>query len=64
MTEWLARARQFLREVVVETKKVTWPTRRETVAQTSMVLVVVILVALFLGVVDAGLQRLMANILK
>jgi preprotein translocase subunit SecE len=64
MKDWVERARQFLREVMVETKKVTWPNRREAIAQTSMVIVCVILVALFLGVVDAGLQRLMGNILR
>ena len=64
MTEWVQRARQFLKEVLVETKKVTWPTRRETIAHTSMVIVTVILVALFLGVVDAGLQRIMRSILQ
>ncbi len=64
MKDWVERARQFLREVMVEAKKVTWPNRREAIAQTSMVIVTVILIALFLGVVDAGLQRLMGSILK
>jgi preprotein translocase subunit SecE len=64
MKDWLVKARQFLREVLVEAKKVTWPSRKETIAQTSMVLITVILIALFLGVVDAGLQRLMGNILR
>lgn len=64
MKDWLGQARQFLKEVMVETKKVTWPSRKETIAQTSMVIVTVILIALFLGVVDAGLQRLMGSILR
>lgn len=64
MNEWVGRARQFIKEVIIEFKKVTWPTRKETIAHTSMVLIAVIIVALFLGVVDAGLQRLIGNILR
>ncbi len=56
--EFWERAKQFFREVRVELKKVTWPSRKETIASTSVVLVTVILVAFFLGVVDLGLSRL------
>lgn len=49
---------QFLREVRVELKKVTWPSRKETIASTSVVLVTVFIVALYLGLVDLGLSRL------
>ena len=51
-------AEQFFREVRVELKKVTWPSRKETIASTSVVLITVILVAFFLGIVDLGLSRL------
>jgi len=54
---WKA-AKQFFREVRVELKKVTWPSRKETIASTSVVLITVILVAVFLGIVDLGLSRL------
>jgi preprotein translocase subunit SecE len=54
---WKA-AKQFFREVRVELKKVTWPSRKETIASTSVVLITVILVAFFLGIVDLGLSRL------
>ena len=53
----LQKIRQFFREVKVELKKVTWPSRKETIASTSVVLVVVILVAVYLGVVDIILSR-------
>ena len=64
MNEWVKRARQFLNEVFVEVKKVTWPTRKETIAHTAMVILTVILVAVFLGVVDAGLLRIIGNVLR
>ena len=59
---WKA-AKQFFREVRVELKKVTWPSRKETIASTSVVLVTVILVAFFLGIVDLGLSRLIKILL-
>ncbi len=49
---------QFLREVRIELKKVTWPSRKETIASTSVVLITVVIVAFYLGIVDMGLSRL------
>jgi preprotein translocase subunit SecE len=40
-------------EVTAELKKVTWPTRKETVSATIVVIVTCIVSALFLGVFDA-----------
>ncbi|NWF54001.1 MAG: preprotein translocase subunit SecE [Syntrophaceae bacterium] len=57
-------AQQFFREVRVELKKVTWPTRKETIASTSVVLITVFLVAFYLGVVDLGLSRLIKIFLE
>ena len=56
--------KQFLREVRVELSKVTWPTRKDTIASTSVVLVIVILIAAFLGIVDLGLSKLMRLLLS
>jgi preprotein translocase subunit SecE len=43
----------FAQEAVVETKKVVWPTRKETVQTTGLVLVFVLVMAIFLWIVDA-----------
>jgi preprotein translocase subunit SecE len=55
---------QFLREVRAELGKVTWPTRKDTIASTSVVLVIVLLIAAFLGIVDLGLSKLMRFLLS
>ncbi|MBF0524763.1 MAG: preprotein translocase subunit SecE [Deltaproteobacteria bacterium] len=55
---------QFLREVKIELKKVTWPSRKETIASTSVVLVVVALVSMYLGFVDFGLTQLVGSVIK
>ena len=43
---------QFVREVIGEVKKVTFPTRKETVVTTLMVFIMVALAALFFLLVD------------
>ena len=48
----------------MELKKVTWPTRKETIASTSVVLITVFLVGFYLGVVDLGLSRLIKIFLE
>jgi preprotein translocase subunit SecE len=57
-------AKQFLREVKTELKKVTWPSRKDTLSGTAVVLVAVFVIALFLGIVDSGLSNLINWVLR
>jgi len=57
------KVKQFLKEVKTELKKVVWPTRKDTIASTSVVVILVIIIALFLGLVDFGLSRIIRLIL-
>lgn len=57
-------AKQFLREVKTELKKVTWPSRKDTLSGTLVVLVAVFIIAIFLGIVDSGLSNLIKQLLK
>ena len=43
---------QFFRQVKQEVKKVTWPTRKEVLQTSAMVLVIVAIASLFFFVVD------------
>lgn len=43
---------KFLKEVKVELKKVTWPTREETIKHTLIVIGISFAVAIFLGGLD------------
>ena len=54
----------FLQEVWAELKKVHWPSRKETYAATAVVLVVVGIVALYLGLVDFALSQMIQAILR
>ena len=55
---YYSKTRQFLSEVVSELKKVTWPTRKETLGATGVVLILVIIISAYLGLVDYGLSHL------
>jgi len=63
-TNFLNTAIQFLREVKVELKKVTWPSRKQTIGSTVVVIALVMLISLFLGVVDIGLSSLIRIVLQ
>ena len=56
--------KQFFDESLVEIKKVTWPSRKETVSTSIAVVVLVFVMSLFLGVVDLGLTKLVELILS
>ena len=55
---------QFLREVRMELKKVTWPSRKQTMGTTVVVLILVLILAVYLGLVDAGLSGLVHLVLQ
>ena len=54
---------QFFREVKVELTKVTWPSKKQTIGSTVVVIAFVFIISLFLGVVDFGLSNLVRLIL-
>ena len=55
---------EFMRQVREEVSKVTWPTRRETMITTVMVLIMVILAALFFLLADYLISWFISNILS
>jgi preprotein translocase subunit SecE len=58
------KTKQFLREVKVELKKVTWPSRKQTIGSTAVVIALVMIISLFLGVVDFGISNLIRMVLQ
>jgi preprotein translocase subunit SecE len=53
---------QYFRETVGELRKVTWPTREETIRLSILVLIVLILASMFLGGLDILLSQLVTRI--
>ena len=62
--KYIDQALQFLREVKVELKKVAWPSRKQAMGSTIVVIMLVLLVSLFLGIVDIGLSSLIKAVLS
>lgn len=50
---------RMIGEVAAELRRVTWPTREETVRLTIIVIAVSVAIGAFLGLVDLGFSRLM-----
>ena len=54
---------EFFKQVKSEAKKVTWPTRQETVSSTIAVFIMVVIASLFLFVTDQVLSFLIKILL-
>jgi len=54
----------FLKEVKTELSKVVWPTKKETIKLTTIVILVSLVVGLFIGLLDFLFTNLMALIIK
>ena len=62
-SNWLGQSKQYLTEVQGEFNKITWPPQTETLNGSISVVVIVIVVATFLGIVDFALSRLIQQVL-
>lgn len=60
---WLERFQQYLREVSYELRKVVWPSRKETIGTTSVVLIIVLICGVYLGIIDYLLSLLVGRLL-
>ena len=59
----MQKIRQFLSDAKAELKKVTWPTRKQTTASTLVVIIIVFIMAIYFGIIDFGLAKLIKFIL-
>ena len=58
-----ANINEFLADVRSELKKISYPTRSETIGSTTVVVVLVVIVSVFLALTDLLLVRLMGKII-
>jgi preprotein translocase subunit SecE len=58
------RIADFFQEVKLELKKVVFPTKKEVIGSTWVVIITVVIAAFFLGLVDMGLGKLMTLAFK
>jgi preprotein translocase subunit SecE len=59
----IQRVTQFLKEAKVELKKVVWPSPKQTMASTAVVIIIVFIVSIYLGIIDFALAKLVKFVL-
>ena len=64
VTGTISNTREFLHDVRVEMKQVTWPSREDVIATTWVVVATVAFFGFFLWLVDLGVQRGVQYIFK
>jgi preprotein translocase subunit SecE len=57
----MANIGQFLKEVRAEMTKVVWPTQRQLIVYTLVVVGVSVAIAIFLGLLDLGFQTILTK---
>jgi preprotein translocase subunit SecE len=55
---------QYVREVIAEVKKVTWPSRKQTQEMTALVVIVSLLVGVYIGSLDFIFQQGLSLLIK
>ncbi|HXI82970.1 MAG TPA: preprotein translocase subunit SecE [Verrucomicrobiae bacterium] len=64
MTNPFLRVRDFLVEVTAELKKSSWPTRKELIDSTLVVIVTVLILGVFVALADLVFLRVIAFLTK
>ena len=63
LKRFIQHAGNFLREAKFELQKVKWPTKKELITSTIVVVVLSVLVGCYLGILDFGLVKLIALVI-
>jgi preprotein translocase subunit SecE len=61
--EKIEKLKDYFKEVYLETKRVTWPSRKDTLKGTYVILITVAVAAAFLGIVDITVGKLIRALL-
>ncbi len=56
--------KKYINQVVAELKKVSWPTKKQTIDKTVLVIIVSVIVAGYIGGLDLLLQGIMKALIK
>jgi preprotein translocase subunit SecE len=71
MADWIQKLQdglrhtiEFVKESWQELQKVHWPSRKETYAATTLVIIVVVLVSVYLAIIDLGLTTVIQAIIE
>jgi preprotein translocase subunit SecE len=62
--ENIEKLKAYFKEVYLETKRVTFPSRKDALKGTYVILITVVIAALFLGIVDVGLAKIIQALFR
>ncbi|MGC8795046.1 MAG: preprotein translocase subunit SecE [Bryobacteraceae bacterium] len=62
LLRWPRRLREYVKELQAEMRRVTWPTRKQVVATTAVVIAAVFAFAAYFAVVDLVFARMITRI--
>lgn len=54
---------RFIKEAYIELKKVSWLSKKEVIASTSVVIILIVIVSLYIGLVDFLLSKIVSFLL-
>ena len=54
----------FFQDVVSELKKVTWPTQKETIKMTTVVIIATVIVGAYVGSIDYALTKVIEQVIQ
>ena len=60
----IANVKNFVTEVTVELKKVSWSTRRDLIDSTWLILISAIMLGVFIGITDFVLSKVLGIIIR
>jgi preprotein translocase subunit SecE len=63
LKKWWASALEFFNEVKAEFKKISFPTKAETIGSTTVVIIFCVIMSIYLSVVDSFLVWLVGKII-
>lgn len=58
------KVKKYLNEVTLELKKVSWSTRDELIAATTATIILVIILAVFIGLCDVVLSKIVNMVIR
>jgi|LSQX01.1.fsa_nt_gb preprotein translocase subunit SecE len=64
MGSFWKKTQRFFHDIRIELKKVNWPTKRELLVFTSVVIVVILIIGIFFWIIDTGLTALLKLIIR
>jgi len=62
--QWLNSVINFVKESYIELKKVTWLNKKEVLASTLVVVILIVIMSIYIGIIDFILAKLVSLFLR